>query len=112
MNPNSNYASNRAACKQWSAGLAVVILLVSALAGLNPTKILWAAGPVLLLGLVEAGYAAQERRYAALLESKKIDESCASLPLESAGASVARTTVAVLSPAIWPFYVALFAIVA
>jgi hypothetical protein len=54
-------SAQRAACKQWSAGLAVVILLLGGLAGLNPTKMLWAAGPLLLIGLVEAGYAAQER---------------------------------------------------
>jgi hypothetical protein len=107
----SHLSSHRAACKQWSAGLGVLILLIGGLAGLNPTKMLWAAGPLLLLGLVEAGYAAQERRYAELLKAKKISEETPALLPEPASASVVRTTFAALSLSIWPFYLGLFAIV-
>ena len=45
---------------------------------------LWAAGPLLLLGLVEAGYAAQERRYAELLKARKGNEEMGALLPEAA----------------------------
>src|SRR5437899_1636674 len=93
----SRFSSCRAACKQWSVGWGVVILLVGGLAGLAPMKMLWAAGPLLLLGLVEAGYAAQQWRYAELLKAKKGNEEAAGLPPEPASASVVRTTFAALS---------------
>ena len=110
--PSHRYSFHRAACKQWSVGLGVIILLVGGLAGVNPTKMLWAAGPLLLLGLVEAGYAAQERRYAELLKGKKGNEEISVLPPEAASASVVRTAVAALSLSVWPFYLGLFAMVA
>ncbi|EDY15971.1 hypothetical protein CfE428DRAFT_6490 [Chthoniobacter flavus Ellin428] len=109
LETTNRYSAYRAACKQWSAGLGVLILLVAALASLNATKLLWVAAPLLLIGLVEAGYAAQERRCAELLRANKGD---AGLAPEAASASVVRTTFAALSLSIWPFYLGLFALVA
>lgn len=109
---SNRVSSYRATCKLWSVGLGVVILLIGGLAGVAPVKMLWAAGPLLLLGLVEAGYAAQERRYAELLKAKKGNEEIAVLPPEAASASLVRTAVAALSLSVWPFYLGLFAMVA
>jgi hypothetical protein len=50
------YSSQRAICKQWSVFLGVAVLLVGALGKVSPANLLWAAAPLLLLGLAEAGY--------------------------------------------------------
>lgn len=100
-----------ASCKQWSALLATAVLLAGAIARLPLASMLWAATPILLLGLVEAACAAQERRHAEALKGKRAEESSVVLPPEPAGESIVRTAVAALSPGIWPFYLGLFAIV-
>ncbi|HSI10737.1 MAG TPA: hypothetical protein VK961_01775 [Chthoniobacter sp.] len=106
------YSSRRAACKQWSAALAVIILLVGGMVGLHPTKMMWAAGPLVLIGLVEAGFAGQEKRFAELLTDKNGNAEMVVLQPEAGIASVLRTTFAALSLSIWPFYLTLFALVA
>jgi hypothetical protein len=106
------YSAQRANCKQWSVFLAVAILLVGALGKLSAANLLWAAAPLLLLGLAEAGYAGQERRCAELLKSRKGNEEVAALLPEGASASILRTAVAAMSLSVGPFYLGLFAIVA
>lgn len=108
----NRYSSHRAACKQWSAALAVIILLVGGIARLHPVKMIWATGPLILIGLVEAGFAGQEGRCAELLRAKKGNEETALLLPEAPGTSAVRTTLAVLSPSIWAFYLILFVVIA
>lgn len=106
------YSAHRAACKQCSVALGIAILLVGALGKVAPANLLWAAAPLLLLGLAEAGYAGQERRCLELLKGKKGNEEVVALLPEAANASILRTAVAAMSVSIWPYYLGLFAIVA
>lgn len=114
MHPETfhRYSAQRAACKLWGVALGVVIVLVGALGKLEAANLLAAALPLVLLGWVDAAYAGQERRCVELLNNKKGADEFAGLLPEGAGASVARTTHAALSLAIWPFCLGLFAIAA
>lgn len=121
--PRDNFQSviiYPAACKHWSALLATGVLLGGAIAKLPLAVLLWAAAPILLLGVVEAATIAQEKRYAEVAKGKRQQaqgtkendgEKELMLPPEPAGESLVRTVVAFLSPAIWPFYLGLYAIV-
>ena len=114
MHPDTlhRYSNYRASCKQWSVALGVGILLVGALGKLDAGSVLFAALPLLLLGLVEAGYAAQERRCLELMKGRKGNDELAGLLPESAPAGIVRTARAAVSVAVWPFYFALYGIVA
>lgn len=103
--------SQRATCKLCGVFLGVAILLAGALGRLGAVNLLWAAAPILLLGLIDAGYAAEQRRCAELLKEQKGEESMPPPP-ETAGASILGTVSALLSRSVSPFYLGLLGIVA
>jgi hypothetical protein len=101
-------SSHRAICKVASVFLAITVLAVWIFGHFSTQGILWMATPMVLLGLTEAGYAGQQRHYEELLKDGKTDERSALLVSESVLASSRRTVEAILSPSIWPFYLALW----
>jgi hypothetical protein len=105
------YSLQRAICKQCTVFLAVAILLIGALGRLAAINLLWAAAPLLLLGLAEAGYAAQERRCAELLSRGKGQDESLTLLTAAGEVGFVRTVMAALSFSIWPFYLGLIGIV-
>jgi len=104
-------SSHRAACKRWSIFLAVAILIAGGLGKLSTASLLWAASPLLLLALTEAGYAAEQGRCPEFFRHGKGDETLEVLPSESTMVSSRRFGSALVSISIWPFYLALWAVV-
>ena len=102
-------ASQSATCKLWSVVLASVVLLFAA-GRVGAEALLWAAAPVLLLALADAGYAARARSLseAFLSPTKKGEDSllAAFAPVRAADALKGMAAVSV-----WPFYLGLVAIV-
>ncbi len=95
-----------------SVFLAVGVLAVGALGRFSTVALVWVAAPLVLLGLAEAGYAARQGQCAELLKTGKRDEPMVLLPAESGLNAVRRMVLAVLSLSIWPFYLALWGVVA
>jgi hypothetical protein len=107
------YTSRRSTFKLAAVLAGVAILLVGTIEKVGVGQgFLWMAAPLLLLGLAEAGCAAEQRRCLELLKKGDAAAEIAALVPESAGASVVRFAFAVLSPSIWPYYLTLFALVA
>jgi len=106
-------SSYRVACKQWSIILSVAILLVGASVRLTGPILLWAATPLVLLGLAEAGYAARQAGFA-----EETTGNMAGAPVAQSSAPARFVTVvrqyfaAVGSASIWPFYLILWSIFA
>jgi hypothetical protein len=100
----------RASCKHWSAFLTVVIVLACGLGKLSPKSVILALVPVLLLGLMDAAYAAQQEC--------RVDSDCGaeepqhSSPSAKKGSRISRAALATFSFSIWPFYLTLLSVVA
>ena len=105
-------SSHRAACKQWSVFVSVAVLVFGALGRLSTANLLWMAAPLVLLGFAEAGYAARETYGEQLLKNGKNNEQLVVLPKESALATSRRTAVSLCSLSVWPFYLALWGVIA
>ena len=107
------YTSRRATFKLAAVLAGMAILLIGATEKVGIGKgFCWMGAPLLLLGLVEAGYAAEQRRCVELWKKNGEGDDVAALSSEPVGASVVRFVFAVLSLSIWPFYLAVFALVA
>jgi len=106
QDPIHRLSSQCANCKLCGVFLGVAILLAGALGRLGAVNLLWAAAPLLLLGLTDAGYAAEQRRCAKLAQDQNGNESIPGPP-EAAAASILGTVSAILLPSIWPFYLGL-----
>jgi hypothetical protein len=103
-------ASQRATCKLAAVILAVVILVFGVPGKTGAMNLLWTAAPLALLGLAEAGYAAQERRGWQLLARQTGSETPALAPA-SAGAAIGGTFLSAFSLSIWPFYLSLVGVI-
>lgn len=110
-------AGQSAACKIWGAVLSATALLFAAgRAGGEP--LLWAATPVILLALADAGYVGQSRRIAAYVarrEPKELGNTKDIVHLLVQGSAFPeafKSLASVLSLSVWPFYLSLAGLVA
>jgi len=104
-------SSQRGHCKSCGVILGIAVLLAGALGGLGKGSLLWIAAPLVLLGLVDAGYAAQQRRCEELLKRPERNEDATAFLPETAGTVIRRFCSAVLSLSVWPFYLSLLGMV-
>jgi len=102
-------STQRGHCKLGSVFLGSGILLAGAVSGLGKASLFWIAAPLLLLGLADAGYAAEQQRSVEL--SKKAKGYEAAFSPEAAGTFIWRFCSAVLSLSVWPFYLSLVGVV-
>jgi len=110
-------AGQSAVCKIWGIVLSATALLFAAgRAGGEP--LLWAAAPVILLALADAGYVGQSRRIAAYVarrEPKELGNTKDVVHLLVEGSTFPeafKSLASVLSLSVWPFYLSLAGLVA
>lgn len=109
-------AGQSAACKIWGIVLsAAALLFVAGRPGGEP--LLWAAAPIVLLALADAGYVGQSRRIAAYVarrEPKELGNPKDMVHLLVQGNTFPeafKSLGSVLSLSVWPFYLALASLV-
>lgn len=103
-----------AACKLWSVLLTTGLLVFLAERGGGGAALAWAAAPALLLGLADAVYKAQAGRIAAMAGMKDLrPEDLFRVQAGSGGgiATAVRSLGGLASFSVWPFYLALAAMV-
>ena len=104
---------SRTACKLLSILLAVASLISGALGRLSTISLLLAAAPLVMLGLLDAGYAGKAEHFSEQIRScDGKDGTPVDLRKESTVAAVGRMVRAIGFVSIWPFYLALWGIVA
>ena len=101
---------HRAACKLWSIVVSIAVLLAGSFGRLDTAVLLWAAAPLVLLGLSEAGYAARQS-YLRQATREVSENASAEPPPPSTMSTLWHYASAVGSLSIWPFYLALFGLV-
>lgn len=96
-----------------AAAVAGLALLLTASVGkaVVGADFAWAAAPLLLMGLAEAGLLALQSRCIELIKVKASDDEAA-LIVERGQTSVIRYIVSALSLSIWPYYLGLFVLAA
>jgi hypothetical protein len=103
------YSSRRSLFKLIAVLAGMALLAIGVVEKMVEVKsFLWMAAPLLLLGLVEAGLAAEQRR---CCELSKEHGDISVPPAEGVGACLLRYGFAVISFSIWPFYLILFGLI-
>jgi hypothetical protein len=102
-------ASQSAACKLWSAGLAAGVLAWAHSIRLGSQSMLWAVAPVGLLALADAAYATQASRLLKKFRQGKKPgvEELLQTHVPLSGADTLGGLAGLLSASVWPYYVAL-----
>lgn len=102
-------ASQSAACKLWSAGLAAGVLAWAHSIRLGSQSMLWAVAPVGLLALADAAYATQASRLLKKFRQGKKPgvEELLQTHAPLSGADTLGGLAGLLSASVWPYYVAL-----
>lgn len=107
------YSSKRLTIKLAAILAGTGVLAIAAIENVAGTnELFWMAAPLFLLWLVDAGYAAEQRRYAEAARKDGGNNDDSAVSPGTAGASIGHFGCAVLSLSNAPFYLALFGLVA
>lgn len=107
------HSTHRFICKLVTilgGGVALVLVLVERV--ISTSGVYWTAAPLVLFWLLDAGYAAEQRRCADVLKKNPTREDPSALVWEGGDAALSRFFRSLISLSTWPFYLLLFGLIA